>query len=166
MQEVKTLQGPALVDKAILIATQGHQGQRDKAGEPYILHPLRVMLNVMSPGMDSYHAHAAAVLHDIIEDTDVTLDRLEGEGMPPEVIRAVDYLTQREGEHYHTYIKRLSQDPLAIWVKIADISDNTRPERLMVLDDRTKERLTAKYIWALDYLYREQVKANTQPIQS
>lgn len=58
------------------------------------------------------------------------------------------------------------KNPLSIWVKIADISDNTRPERLMVLDDRTKERLTAKYIWALDYLYRDQVKGSTHPVQT
>ena len=77
------------IERAIEIAATAHAGQRDKAGQPYIFHPLRVMLRVYGA-----HEQMAAVLHDVVEDTSVTLDNLAQEGFPSEVLRAIAALRQ------------------------------------------------------------------------
>ena len=78
-----------------------HRGQRDKAGEPYILHPLRVMHAVCG-----FHERMAAVLHDVVEDTSVTLDELRRRGFPQAVVAAIDALSRRAGEPYLAFIDR------------------------------------------------------------
>jgi GTP diphosphokinase / guanosine-3',5'-bis(diphosphate) 3'-diphosphatase len=84
------------VERAIAIAATAHAGQIDKAGQPYILHPLRIMLTLATN-----HDWMAAVLHDVVEDTDVTLDQLVAEGFAPEVLNAVVALTKLPGESRH-----------------------------------------------------------------
>lgn len=108
------------LDDAIILATVAHRGQLDKAGEPYILHPLRVMLNFSDlPG------RMVAVLHDVVEDTSVTLAELGDRGYPQDVIDAVDALSRRKGaETYMEFVGRAKKDPLAKRVKVADIVDN------------------------------------------
>jgi guanosine-3',5'-bis(diphosphate) 3'-pyrophosphohydrolase len=112
------------LELAILIATIAHAGQVDKAGQPYILHPLRVMLR-----LSTEPERIAAVLHDVLEDCrGWTLERLRGH-FGPEVASAVDALTRREGETYRQYILRAAADPIARAVKVADLHDNLDPSR-------------------------------------
>jgi (p)ppGpp synthase/HD superfamily hydrolase len=110
---------------AISLAAHAHEGQRDKAGKPYILHPLRLMLK-----MRTEREMMAAVLHDIVEDTPVTLDDLRRQGYPEEVVQAVDCLTRREGETYEEFIARIKPNALARGVKIADLEDNLAAARI------------------------------------
>ncbi|MFZ2526639.1 MAG: HD domain-containing protein [Rhodococcus sp. (in: high G+C Gram-positive bacteria)] len=129
-----------IADLAEQIATTAHHGQVDKAGRPYITHPARVAARVAG---DDY-AVAAAWLHDVVEDTEVTLADLE-QLFPPEVTAAVEALTRRPGEAPADYYARVREVPLAVTVKLADLADNSDPRRLARLDAPTRDRLTAKY---------------------
>lgn len=104
---------------AIEIAARAHAGQVDKAGQPYILHPLRVMLR-----MSCEHERMAAVLHDVVEDTPVTLDELRAAGFPAQVLAAIDALTKRPGESRLDAARRAAADPVALEVKLADNAEN------------------------------------------
>src|SRR5215468_1348152 len=115
----------ATLERAILIAAQAHLGQRDKGGAPYILHPLRMMMR-----MESESAMIAAVLHDVVEDSDWTLEQLRGEGFSEEVLQAIDCLTSREGETYGEFISRVRSSEIARRVKIADLEDNMNVKRI------------------------------------
>jgi (p)ppGpp synthase/HD superfamily hydrolase len=115
----------ATLERAILIAAQAHLGQRDKGGAPYILHPLRMMMR-----MESEAAMMAAVLHDVVEDSDWTLEQLRGEGFSEEVLQAVDCLTRRNYESYDEFVARAQANPIARRVKIADLEDNLNVKRL------------------------------------
>lgn len=134
------------LEKAISIAAQAHEGQRDKAGAPYILHPLRVMMN-----MTTEQARIVAVLHDVIEDTDWTIEGLRQEGFGAEILAAVDCLTRRDGEEYQAFIKRVQQNPLAVTVKIADLEDNLDSSRMKEVTAADEKRLE-KYRNALQVL--------------
>ena len=131
------------LERAIEIAATAHAGQLDKAGAPYILHPLRVMLAQKEPAQ-----RIAAVLHDVVEDTPWTLAQLRAEGFGDDVLRAVDALTKREGEGYFAFVDRAGRDPVAREVKIADIRDNMEVSRIASVTDRDSERLE-KYRQAL-----------------
>lgn len=121
---------------AILLAVKAHWGQKDKAGAPYILHPLAVMLR-----MNNEIEMMAAVLHDVIEDTDWDLDRLRDAGYPEMVLNAVDSLTKRETEDYDAYIERVRCNPLARKVKIADVEHNMDIRRIAEIGDRDVQRM-------------------------
>lgn len=121
---------------AILLAVQAHHGQADRAGQPYILHPLRMMLSL--PDEDS---RMVAVLHDVVEDTAVQLDDLRAAGFSDEVISAVDHLTRRDDETYEAFIQRVKPHPLARRVKLADLRDNMDILRLRTLEDHDLDRL-------------------------
>ena len=125
---------------AVRIATAAHDGQVDLSGNPYIGHPMRVMA-----ALDGAHERMAAVLHDVIEDTDVTADDLRAAGCPEEVVVAVVALSKVDGEAQVDYLARVAVNPLAKRVKLADIADNCSPVRMAALDDATRDRLTAKY---------------------
>ncbi len=127
------------IDDAIALATEAHRGQKDKAGKPYILHPLRLML-----AMASEHERMAAVLHDVVEDSGVALEDLARRGYPREVVAAVDCLTRRKGEGYEAFIQRLKPNPLARKVKLADLADNMDLSRLPDPKPRDHQRL-ARY---------------------
>jgi len=107
------------LERAIEIAVRAHMGQKDKAGQPYILHPLRVMFAVQS-----LQERMAAVLHDVVEDTSVTLDELRSEGFPAEVLEAIAALTKTAGEARLAAARRAADNPIARAVKLADIADN------------------------------------------
>ncbi|MBN1659339.1 MAG: HD domain-containing protein [Anaerolineae bacterium] len=125
------------LDRAILIAAQAHLGQVDKVGEPYVLHPLRVMMAV-----EGETEQTVAALHDVVEDsTEWTLERLRGEGFSEEVVEAVDHLTRREGETYEAFVERAAGNPIARRVKLADLADNMDIRRLRVLGEKEVERL-------------------------
>ncbi len=107
------------LERAIAIAAEAHAGDVDKAGGPYVLHPIRVMLRLASP-----EERIAAVLHDVVEDTDWTLEGLLAEGFSPEVVEAVDALTRREEESYEEFVLRVARNPIGLRVKLADLEDN------------------------------------------
>jgi len=133
------------LQRAIEIAIEAHKGQTDKAGKPYILH----IFQVMAKGR-SEDEKITALLHDIIEDSAWTLEKLEAEGFSHKIIEALDCLTKREGESYEEFIKRVKSNPLAIKVKINDLEDNMDIRRLSQVSDKDAERLN-KYLRA----YRE-----------
>ncbi|KFC64693.1 Bifunctional (p)ppGpp synthase/hydrolase relA [Bosea sp. LC85] len=129
------------LDRAIEIAAKAHEGQKDKAGEPYIAHPMRLMARFLSAGQEQ-HAIIAA-LHDVVEDSDWTLDDLRREGFPDQVVTAIDALTRREGEDYIAFVRRAASHPQARFVKYADLLDNMAETRLAQVPDRS--RLSRKY---------------------
>jgi (p)ppGpp synthase/HD superfamily hydrolase len=140
-----TLEPPGLED-AIILAAQAHRGQQDKAGRPYILHPLAVMLK-----MQTDEARIAAVLHDVIEDSPTTLDDLRRLGYSERVLTALDHVTRRDGEDYDAFVRRSGEDALARAVKLGDLENNMDTTRLGEITERDRERL-ARYERAYAYL--------------
>ena len=108
-----------MLAKALNIAYSAHQGQIDKGGIPYIQHPIRVALNCLTDD-----EKIVALLHDVIEDTSVTVEELINEGFNQNIIDAIISLTKRNGEDYMTFIRRVSSNELATLVKIQDLKDN------------------------------------------
>ncbi|NLL71756.1 MAG: GTP pyrophosphokinase [Epulopiscium sp.] len=125
-----------MLEKAIRIATNAHQGQVDKAGEPYILHPLRVMLS-----RKTEIERICAVLHDVIEDTDITLEYLENTGFSDEILLALDALTRRGNETYDEFINRILDNRIACYVKLADLSDNMDLSRIKNPTEKDYKRI-------------------------
>ena len=119
-----------------MLATEAHRGQVDRAGSPYILHPLRLMCRV-----NSDTERIIAVLHDVVEDTDYTLDDLRERGYSEEIVTAVDCLSRREDETYEQFIQRIKPNPLARRVKLADLMDNMDIRRAGLLQEKDLERL-------------------------
>ncbi len=107
------------------MAIEVHRDQRDKYGAPYILHPLRVMAQV-----NTVTEKMVALLHDVLEDSDMRPEDLAQAGYPPDVVQAVTQLTKRPGEAYDEYIQRVRLHPLARRVKLADLHDNMDVRRL------------------------------------
>ena len=135
------------LDEAIQLARRAHEGQLDKSGRPYIAHPLRVM-----GSLKGEHERMTAVLHDVVEDTEVTLDDLTAVGCPPEVLAAVAAISRHPDESQADYLSRVMANPMALVVKRADIADNMSEDRMGRLDTATQERLRAKYEAALRQL--------------
>ncbi len=138
-----------LIERAIGIALQSHKGQKDRAGFPYILHPLAVM--GMVTGADE---KIIAVLHDVIEDTSITLKDLEKYEMPDFIIEAVDAISRREDESYKDYIKRCGENPMARHVKLADLDHNTSEDRIKNI----KESAIKRYKESKLYLKKKELK--------
>lgn len=113
------------LERAIEIAAAAHAGQIDQAGQPYILHPLRVMLRV-----EGATEKIVAALHDVIEDTELTIENLATEGFAPEVIQAVEALTKRPQETRLEAAQRAIKNPIALMVKLADNADNSDMTRI------------------------------------
>lgn len=133
-----------MLEKAILLAVKAHSGQKDKADSPYILHPLRVMQN-----MDTESEMIVAVLHDVLEDTEITADDLRNNSFSEEILDAVQMLTKQEGEEYQEFIERIKQNPIARKVKLADIEDNMDIKRFKSPEYPTEkdiERLKRYYL--------------------
>lgn len=138
------------LQRAIEIATDAHKGQFDKAGNEYIGHPLRVM----EMGQTE-EEKIVGVLHDVIEDTDWTFEALEAEGFSQEIIGALRCVTKlSENENYDDFIERVKKNPLAVAVKINDLSDNMDIRRLPYLSDKDVKRLK-KYLKAYKKLIGE-----------
>ncbi|MBC3411350.1 MULTISPECIES: GTP pyrophosphokinase [Pseudomonas] len=115
----------ATLERAISVATRAHEGQVDKGGADYILHPLRVMARVHTP-----EQRIVAVLHDVLEDTSLTLSDLAREGFPLKILAALLALSRRHDESYEAFVVRLGVDPLAREVKLADLADNSDITRI------------------------------------
>jgi len=130
------------LEEAVALAGRAHAGQTDQAGRPYIDHLLRVMERIE---IESVEARMAAVLHDVLEDTEVTAQELRRAGCPGEVVDAVEALTKDDGESYSDFLARVAGNPMALKVKLADIADNSDEARLALLAPATAERLRDKY---------------------
>ena len=140
------------LERAITIATEAHKGQFDKSGKEYIGHPLRVM----EMGKTE-EEKIVGVLHDVIEDTEWTFDKLAEEGFSQEVISALRCVTKlSENENYDDFIDRVKKNPLAVAVKINDLTDNMDIRRLPYLSDKDVKRLK-KYLKAYKRLTGEPV---------
>lgn len=135
-----------LLEDAVSFAAKKHKGQLDKEGQPYILHPLRVM-----GMMETKDERIVAVLHDILEDTKTRPEELRKLGLNAKLIDAVEALTRRAEEDYFDYIRRVKKNRLARRVKLADIADNTDIKRTgwQKVPQKTRERLKKKYAAAL-----------------
>lgn len=135
------------LERAIEIATEAHRGQFDKAGNSYIGHPLRVMA-----AGKTVEEKIVGVLHDVVEDSDWTFERLTEEGFSAEVIAALRCVTKlSEDEPYDKFIARVKRNPLAVAVKLNDLSDNMDIRRLPYISDKDVKRLK-KYLRAYKQL--------------
>lgn len=114
-----------MLEKAIEIAVEAHRGQIDKAGKEYILHPMRVMLR----GRNDTEM-IVGILHDVVEDTPITIDMLRLEGFSEDILTAIECVTKRRGESYGTFIDRVLTNPLATQVKLYDMEDNMNRDRI------------------------------------
>lgn len=139
----------ALVELARGIAIGAHAGQVDKSVAPYILHPARVAASV-----EGFEAKVLAWLHDVVEDTPVTLEDLRFWGFPESIVLQVDALTHRKNEPREAYYDRILEWPVATEVKLADVADNSSAERLGKLPVGDQQRLVRKYRAARHYLER------------
>lgn len=133
---------PDICLRAKKICVDAHKGQKDIAGEEYYHHPIRV-----AEKCQSINAKVVALLHDTIEDTDVTADYLRNEGFPEEIIGAVLSVTKQEGENYEDFVRRASENTIGREVKIADLEDNMDVRRLKEITDEDVARLR-KYLSA------------------
>jgi (p)ppGpp synthase/HD superfamily hydrolase len=137
------------LERAIAIAAKAHAGQVDKAGAPYVLHPLRMML-----GMSSNDERIVAVLHDLCEDCPSwTFDRLRAEGFSDRIIDALQSVTKRDGEDYDDFVRRSAANPIGRRVKLADLHDNSDLSRIAVPSERDLQRID-KYRRAIDMINR------------
>lgn len=128
-----------MLEKAIEIAVEAHRGQIDKAGKIYILHPIRVMLR----GRNETE-QIVGILHDVVEDTPVTLDMLRKEGFSEEILDALSCVTKNEGEDYGDFINRVITNPLATRIKLYDLEDNMNRDRIPYPTEHDEARF-AKY---------------------
>ena len=135
-----------LLEKALCIATKAHAGQTDKTGEAYIFHPIRVSCRCFTN-----EEKIVALLHDTIEDTDVTVDYLLSEGFPHNIVDAILSVTRNDDETYEDFIKRCRLNPIGRHVKLHDLEDNMDISRLPQVTEKDLVRLN-KYIEAYRYL--------------
>jgi len=126
----------ANLETALCIAAKAHAGQTDKAGEPYILHPIRVML-----GVASIEEKIAALLHDTVEDTDITFNDLDAAGFSRDIVDAVRALTKTDGESRLAAARRAAANRIARQVKLADVTDNMNIDRIPNPTARDHQRL-------------------------
>ena len=131
---------------ALRLACEAHRNQLDKSGLPYILHPFH-----LAEQMDSEDAVCVALLHDVMEDSDVTAEQIRAIGMSDEVIEVLELLTHDPREPYLDYVARIASNDLARRVKIADLRHNSDLNRLDVITERDRSR-ARKYAQALDLL--------------
>ena len=132
------------LERAIAIAAKAHEGQVDKAGAPYVLHPLRMMLC-----LSKTDERITAVLHDVVEDCGVTIETLRAEGFSEQVLEAVDSVTRRSEESYESFVLRAASNPIGRCVKLVDLQDNSDLSRIAHPTARDFERLE-KYRRAIE----------------
>ena len=125
-----------LLQKAISIAHNSHKNQYNVNGEPYILHPLRIMLKTKNE-----EQMITAVLHDVVENSDVGLDNLETEGFNKDIVAAVGALSRKNDELYDSYISRVLKNKLAIKIKVIDLMDNIKIHKSIDMKENTSYKL-------------------------
>ena len=149
-----------VLSKAISISAEKHDGQLDKGGNPYILHPMRMMMRLRTSDMLRM---AICMLHDVIEDCGMTFDELRKEGMPERVIDGVRALTRMPGQSYEQFIEGLAGNLDALLVKREDLRDNSDLTRLKGLTDKDFAR-AQKYMRAFKRV--EELIANLTAAES
>jgi (p)ppGpp synthase/HD superfamily hydrolase len=138
------------LERAISIAAEAHAGQADKAGERYILHPIRVVL-----ALSTDDERMVGALHDVVEDcAGWTLERLRAEGFSEAVISGIEAVTRRPEEDYFTFVRRAGQHPLGRKVKLADLRDNSNLARIANPSEDDRQRLE-RYQRAISFLEKE-----------
>lgn len=135
-----------LTKKALKLCFEAHKNQTDKTGLPYVFHPFH-----LAEQMTDEYTTVTALLHDVVEDTDYTLNDLKEMGYPDEIIQALALLTHDDGSEYMDYVKRLKNNPIARAVKLADLKHNSDLSRYDTIDNRAIKR-TAKYKQAIEIL--------------
>lgn len=135
-----------LIKRAMQIAYRAHHDQTDKSGVPYIFHPIH-----LAEQMHTEAETITAILHDVVEDTDITLSDLAREGFPEEVINALRLLTHNDAIPYLDYVREIKNNPIARNVKLADLKHNSDIGRLGIIDEKAKARLE-KYKQAIAIL--------------
>ena len=143
---------PSHLEKALALALQAHQGQTDKSGLPYILHPIRLMMRV-----EDSQAKVVALLHDVLEDSDMTENDLKNAGFDKQIIEAVVCLTKTPSTDYMEYIRRIKKNSLATQVKLVDLEDNLNANRLKEIEQKDCERM-ARYLQARKILLEKPEK--------
>ena len=138
----------ATIEKALQIAAKAHDGQKDKSGEPYNLHPLRAMMSV-----EGEESQIVAVLHDVIEDTSVTADDLRKAGFSDKVVAAVLCVTHRKDESYADYVVRCKGNEIARNGKVADLEDNSRLDRTILRPKRFEADMARLRKYVLSYKF-------------
>ena len=135
-----------MTKKALALCFKAHRDQTDKSGMPYVFHPFH-----LAEQMSDELTVCTALLHDVVEDTDMTLEDLRGAGFPDEVLEALALLTHDADTPYMDYVARLKHNPIARAVKLADLAHNSDPTRLDVMDDYAIAR-SEKYRAAIKLL--------------
>ena len=138
-----------LTKKAIKLCFEAHAGQVDKSGLPYVLHPLH-----LAEQMDDEESTIVALLHDVVEDTNITLDDIKKIGFGPDVVEALKYLTHDKNIPYETYIESIKKNPLATKVKLADLDHNSDITRLNGEPTEVDLKRVEKYRKAKEFLQR------------
>ena len=147
------------LNKAVSIAIKAHKDQSDKYGMPYLGHVIRVM----SMGRTD-EEKICGVLHDVVEDSDITIDDLRKEGFGEDIVQAIDRLTKREpDEDYESFIDRIADNPLAVNVKLNDLADNMDIRRLNTVTEKDAQRLS-KYLRAYRKLSVIAMRNNEQKL--
>ena len=134
------------VNRALRLAYEAHQGQFDKSGVPYVFHPLH-----LAEQMPDEESIVAALLHDVEEDTDYSLEDLKSMGFPPKALEAVALLTHTGEEPYLRYVARIKENPIAKRVKLADLRHNSDLSRIRQVTERDRDRVE-KYAAAIRLL--------------
>ena len=124
-----------LTKKAMKIAFEAHKEQKDKSGLPYIYHPIH-----LAEQMEDEATTCVALLHDVVEDTDITFDDLINEGFTDEIIEALKLMTHDDSVPYMDYVENLKHNLIARKVKLADLKHNSDPTRLDIIDEKAQKR--------------------------
>lgn len=141
-----------LTRKAMKIAFAAHKDQTDKTGIPYIYHPIH-----LAEQMTDEATTCVALLHDVVEDTEITFEQLESEGFPEEIIAALKLMTHDNAVPYMDYVRGIKTDPIATTVKLADLRHNSDLTRLDVVDEKALKRVE-KYRQAMELLLNTALK--------
>lgn len=135
-----------MTKKAMKIAFEAHKEQVDKSGLPYIYHPIHI-----AEQMDDEDSVTVALLHDVVEDTDWTLEQLKAEGLSDSVITALSYMTHDDSIPYMEYVMKIAENPIAKKVKIADLAHNSDLTRIDKITEKDLKRVQ-KYKKAIELL--------------
>lgn len=136
------------LDEALTLVSQHFRGVRDKGGMPYVLHCIRAMMTV-----DSLDAKMVAVMHDLVEDTPVTINDLRDRGFSEFILAAIELVTHDQTDSYEDYVVKIRSNPLAREVKLADLRDNTDPNRALFREGHEEKDRTRIQKYLLSYQY-------------
>jgi len=153
MDKEKKMKRGELLNKMLVLATTRHAGQYDRGGNPYILHPLKVMYYLKS---DDEELQCIALAHDLVEDTDTTYAELREMGFTDRIVQGITALTKVPGETYDEYKVRVKANPDAIKVKMADLRHNTDIRRLKGVTEKDLARVEKYHKFYLELLLLNQ----------